>query len=96
MGSWKKAWTTMQIADSETPIVVNGKIYTDHNNATHEFIRWAFRFRFYDPQMSNYIYKQIADWYYREIGRHVSHQLVSRNLNWMMIDCIFDKCKDEE
>ena len=79
------------IATADTPIVVNGKTYTDHNNATHEFVRWAFSF--YDPAMCNYTAKQIADRYFQETGRKVSYQLVSRNMDWQMVNGVIYKCE---
>ena len=55
----------------------------------HDFIRWSFSF--YDPAMAQYSDKMIANRYFRETGKKISIQLVSRNKNWYMINGIIYK-----
>ena len=76
------------IATESTPIVENGKLYTansynscDDLKRKHDFIRWSFSF--YDPAMANR--------YFRETGKKISIQFVSRNKNWYMINGIIYK-----
>ena len=84
------------IATESTPIVENGKLYTansynscDDLKRKHDFIRWSFSF--YDPAMAQYSDKMIANRYFRETGKKISIQLVSRNKNWYMINGIIYK-----